>query len=108
MSLLRRLDIDMPNVNPNTMVAYGTIFHQVARGLALGWLGLAFGLRGYLDTNMLVSATQNAPARIEIFVHTLDKRAPFSDFFYEWNHEISFIKLLFLLHGKGLLLLLFL
>ena len=29
-------------------------------GFTLGWLGFALGPRGYLDTNMLVSVTQNA------------------------------------------------
>ena len=56
-------EIDMPNVNPNANVNQLDHIPTLALGLTLGWTGLAMGMRGFLDTNMLVSVSKNARAR---------------------------------------------
>ena len=69
--------MNMPNANPTLAYPTRTIFHWLALGLTFGiigsrwpslthtghyWLelGVALGLQGFLDSNMLVSATQKS------------------------------------------------
>ena len=51
-----QLKIYMANSNSTLACQKRTIFHWLTFGLTLGSLGFALGLRGFLDTNILVWA----------------------------------------------------
>ena len=61
----KQAEIDMPIANPNVRGTQHDHIPPLMLGLMLGLRGDALGLRGFLNTNLLVSATRNAHVGVQ-------------------------------------------